>query len=155
MKTSLVIVVVVALALNIAAEEKPKMNETVPSQVIEIQKQIELLKAHKGKMPFLTIQEVGGDAIVQVSRAVAQGKASWSLNIAYYPSKERPAKALAAVGISLPATWQEEQFEAGTVAQFGVPDTDSSKLPHFIHDLFGKFFKRPATYKIECSIEDA
>ncbi len=155
MRTAVVAVVAgFAVALNVAAQEKPKMTEASPAQVAQIQKQIELLKAHKGASPVLTIQEVGGEAIIQLSRVAFQGKTSWSLNIAYYPSKEKPTKALAAVGMTLPTTWQEEQFEAGTVAQYGVPDGDLGKLPQFIHDLFVKFFKRAATYKIDCSIEN-
>jgi hypothetical protein len=152
MKTLLM--VALALAMNVSAEEKTKMNEVTPAQVVTIQKQIELLKAHKGKSAFVTIQEVGGDAIVQVARLTDKGNTSWSLNIAYYPSKDKPAKALAAVGITVPPAWQEEQFEAETVAQYGVPESDLSKLPQFIHELFVKFFKRPATYKVECAIED-
>ena len=139
-----------AVALNVAAQEKPKMNETSPAQVVEIQKQIELLKVHKGASPFLNIEEVGGEAIIQLSR----GKPDWGMNIAYYPSKERPEKALAAVGMTIPKTWKESQFEAGTVVLYTVPEADLPKLPQFIHDLFVKFFKRPPTYKIACSIED-
>lgn len=147
-------VAVFAVAFNVAAQEKPKMTETIPVQVTQIQKQIEMLKMQKGSSPILTIQEVGGEAIIQLSRIVFQGKTSWSLNIAYYPSKDKPAKALAEVGMPLPTTWQEEQFEANTVAQYGVPESDLTKLPQFIHDLFVKFFKRPSTYKIDCSIEN-
>ena len=155
MRTAVVAAVAgLAIAFNVVAQDKQKMSETSPAQVAQIQKQIELLKAQKGASPVLTIQEVGGDAIIQLSRVAFQGKTSWSLNIAYYPSKEKPAKALVAVGMTLPATWQEEQFEPGTVAQYGVPEADIAKLPQFIHDLFVKFFKRPATYKIDCSIEN-
>ena len=93
-----------AMAVTVTAQEKPKMNEATASQVIEIQKQIDALKAHKGKMPFLTLSEVGGGATVQLARVEAPGKRTWSLNIAYYPSTENPAKALAAVGMTLPAT---------------------------------------------------
>jgi hypothetical protein len=153
-KTVFAAVTGLAVILSASAQEKSKMNEASPAQVVEIQKQIELLKAQKGASPVLTIQEVGGEAIIQLSRVAFQGKTSWSLNIAYYPSKEKPAKALAAVGMSLPTTWQEEQFEAGTVAQYGVPESDLAKLPQFINDLFVKFFKRAATYKIKSSIEN-
>lgn len=130
------------------------MTETNQVQVVQIQKQIELLKTQKGKSPFLTISEVGSDAIVQLARISSGSKTNWSLNIAYYPSTEKPAKALAAVGMSLPANWQEEQFDSGTMAQFSVPESDLPKLPQFIHDLYVKFFKRPPTYKIECALDD-
>jgi hypothetical protein len=139
-----------------SAQDEPKIAETSPAQVIEIQKQIELLKVNKGASPFLTMQELGGEGLIQLARTAAQGKTEWSLNIAYYPSKEKPAKALAAVGMTLPKTWQEEVFapEMSTV-QYGVPESDLAKLPQFIHDLFVKFFKRPASYRLQFSIEAA
>ncbi len=138
------------LAFTASAQEKSKMNETSPTQVIQIQKQIELLKAHQGEPAVLTIQEVGGEAIIQLSR----GKPNWGLNIAYYPSKEKPDKALPAVGMTIPATWKLAQFEAEVVVLYEVPEADVAKLPQFIHDLFVKFFKRPATYKIDIVIEN-
>ena len=49
MKTFLVAILAMVFAVNIPAEEKSKMNETNPSQIVEIQKQIELLKANKGR----------------------------------------------------------------------------------------------------------
>ena len=136
-------------ALNLGAQEKPRTNGTNPAQVVEIQKQIEQLKVHKGASPYLNIQEVGGEAIIQLARC----ETNWSLNIAYYPSKETPVKALAAVGMTIPQTWQEEQFEAGTVAQYGLPQSDLAALPQFIHNLFVKFFRRPSSYRLEFSIE--
>ena len=76
------------------------------------------------------------------------------MNIANYPSKDKPAKAFAAVGITLPPTWKEASFDAETGASISVPESDLPKLPQFIHELFTKFFKKPATYKLTCSIEN-
>jgi hypothetical protein len=154
MKTTVVAVFVgTAVVLNAAAQGSTGTAKPVPAQVAQIQKQIELLKVHTGASPFLNIQEKGGEAIIQLARVAAPGNRKWSLNIAYYPSKEKPAKALAAVGMTLPVAWQEEQFEAGTFAQYAVPESDLPKLPQFIHDLFVKLFKRPASYQLDFSIE--
>ena len=139
------------VALSTFAQEKP--SATSPSQVAQIQKQIELLRVHSGASPYLNIQEVGGEAIIQLARATTNGKTNWSLNIGYFPSKEKPVKALAAVGMTIPPTWQEMQYQAGTVAEYLIPQSDLAALPKFINDLFVKFFKRPVSYRLSFSIE--
>jgi hypothetical protein len=154
MKLAIIALVVgMSVVLNAAVQGKTGVAQSSTAQIAQIQKQIELLKVHKGESPYLNIQEKGGDAIIQLARISSPGKTSWSLNIAYYPSKEKPAKALSAVGMSLPLSWKEEQFEAETSVQYGVPASDLPKLPQFIHDLFVKFFKRPSNYQLEFSIE--
>ena len=156
MKQAMVAIITgLALAWTTTAQEKAKPNETNSlGQVALIQKQIESFKARPGVDLILTIQETDGEASIQLARATAEGKTGWNLNIAYYPSQDKPAKALDAVGIKLSPTWIEESFEAGKNVSFSVPENEISKLPLFVHDLFVKFFQRPATYKIECTIED-
>lgn len=156
MRPSVVAVVAsVLLVLRASAQVGPGKIGTGPSQAVQIQKQIELLKAHQGPSPFLTIQEKGGDAIVQVARIGEGAKAVLSLNIAFYPSQEPPAKALASAGMLLPATWKQEEFNPGVNAQVAVPKMDEPRLPAFIRDLFVKFFKRPATCELEFFIESS
>lgn len=130
------------------------MMETSPAQVSMLRQQIELMGMQTGVSSVLTIQEVGGRAIVQLSRADLGGGAMWSLNIGHYPSKDKPARALAAAGLNLPAAWREEVFKAGVFVQYGLPESDLAAVPQFIHDLFVKFFKRPPTYAMDCSIEN-
>lgn len=156
MKVAIIAVVAgMSLILNAAVQGKKEAPQSNMTKTAQIQKQIELLKINKGTSPYLNIQEKGGDAIIQLARIVSAGKTSWSLNIAYYPSKEKPAKAFSAVGMSVPSSWKEEQFEAETSVQYGVPASDLVKLPQFIHDTYVKFYKRPATYQLEFSIETA
>lgn len=138
-----------AMVFNVSAQAKSEMKETTPSQVLQIRKQIELLKVHKGASPVLTIQVVGKEALVQLSRCVIDRQTSWSLNIPHDPSQEKLPKALAKVGITLPQTWKEE----GPVV-YDVPSQDLSQLPQFIHDLFVKLFKLQPTYMLNCDIED-
>ena len=81
------------LCIANAAETKP------PMQVTQIQKEIDSLQDAKGDA-FLTIQEKDGDGIVQL----AGGKKTLSLNIAHYPSKQDPSKAMLAAGMEIPKT---------------------------------------------------
>lgn len=117
-----------------------------PAEAIRVQ--LEALQKRKGDA-FLTIQEVEGDAMVQI----ANGDKKLSLNIAYFPSKEDPATALKEAEIAVPATWVQTDFEAETYVQYDIPAEEAKDLPLFIDNLFKKFFKRPADYKIQCYIE--
>lgn len=129
------------------------MSETNATQVVEIQKQIELLKAKRGASTVLDIEEVAQTVLIQLGRFTTQGKTRWQVNIPTgYPFKESPEKALPAIGMKFPQTWKIESFEAGEMASFSVPETDLSTLPQFIHDLFIKLFKLPPTYTIKCGI---
>jgi hypothetical protein len=97
---------------------------------------------------FLSIQEVGGDMLAQV----ASGD-PLQVNIVQYPSQDDPGQALAAVGLTVPATWKQEQFDPGEAVAYAVPAQDAGKLPVFLHELFVKFLKKGPDAKLECYIE--
>ena len=123
----------------ISTEGLPPM-EAIKVQLAELQKT-------KGEA-WINIQEINGDVMVQISGGDPLG-----LNIVHYPSQESPEKALGSVGIAVPSTWKQVQFEPGTVLLYNVPAVEAENLPAFINDLFIKFFKKPPDYKVECDIE--
>lgn len=154
MKTTLVSVVVgMAVVLSAVAQGKTGTAKPFPAQVAQIQEQIQLLKVHPGASSFLTIQEKGGEAIIQLARIDALGKRDLSLNIAYYPSTEQPGKALAVAGVPIPTGWRLEQFEAKSFAIYRVPESDVGQLPQVINDIFIKFFKCPVSHQLVYAIE--
>jgi len=116
-----------------------------PMEAIKIQ--LAELQNTKGNA-WINIEEIGGDALIQIS-----GGDSLGLNITYYPSKEGPEKALGSVGITVPSTWQQVQFEPETVLLYEVPAREAESLPSFINDLFVKFFRSSPDYKVHCYIE--
>jgi hypothetical protein len=98
---------------------------------------------------FLSIQEVGGDMLAQV----ASGDLI-QVNIVQYPSQDDPGQALAAVGLTVPATWKQEQFDPGEAVVYAVPARDAGEVPVFLHELFVKFLKKGPDAKLECYIEE-
>jgi hypothetical protein len=97
---------------------------------------------------FLSIQEVGGDMLAQV----ASGD-PLHVNIVQYPSQDDPGQALAAVGLTVPVTWKQEQFDPGEVVVYAVPARDAGQVPVFLHELFLRFLKKGPDAKLECYIE--
>jgi hypothetical protein len=117
-----------------------------PMEAIKVQ--LSALKETKG-VAVLNVQEIDGEAIVQVTF----GESWTGLNIAYYPTQERPEKALGTAGITVPSSWEEKEFQPGVVLMYHMPPEETVKLPAFINDLFLKFFKRSPDYKVDCYIE--
>lgn len=97
---------------------------------------------------FLSIQEASGDMLAQIASADPL-----QLNIVQYPSQQAPAEALAAVGLTVPATWEPQQFDPGEAVVYAVPARDAGKLPVFLHELFVKFLTKGPRVKLECYIE--
>ena len=144
-----VIATMLIASISHAADQKHH-----PAQVLQIAKEMKSLLSSK-KNVFLTISEGTTDKIVQVAKMTVDGKTRLCLNIAYYPSQEKPEKALSAAGVKILDSWQEEMFDPGACVQYGIPIEDARYLSYTIHKIFVNFFKSPVDYKIACCIEDA
>jgi len=134
-------------SISYSAEQKKH-----PPQVLQIAKEMKALLASK-KDAVITIEEKDTDKIVQVAKMTVDGKTRLSLNIAYYPSKDKPEKVLPAAGVNIRDSWKQEMFEPGTFVQYDMPIEDAKYLPYAIHKLFVNFFKSSTDYKIDCYTE--
>ena len=143
-RTTFLALAIVVGNISLATADKPSR----PAQVAILKTHLETLQKQEADA-FLTVSEKGGDASVQLTN----GKKTVSLNIAYYPSKQKPAIALKSAGVTIPATWKQVGFDPGSFVAYEIPAGEIKDLPQFIHDIFIKFFKRKADYSINCTIE--
>ena len=141
------LVTITAISSTAVAQQKQH-----PPQVQQIAKEIQTLLASQ-KDSFLTLTEKKTDRNIQVAVFTANGKRGLKLNIAYYPTNEKPDKALSSAGITLGKAWKLSNFEAGTFAEYEVPLEDSKYLAYAIHNVFRKFYKSTENYVLETAIE--
>ena len=118
------------------------------SQVAQIRAKLAGLRSLKGSN-YLSITGKGGRGVVQIPVVDFEGSVSYSLRLAYYPSRDTPTKALSSAGITLPSRWQLLLFSPQNSAQFSVPEEDIDLLPGFIDDIFTKFYKYLPDYELD------
>lgn len=142
-----VLIVASSIATAGAVEEKKH-----PPQVLRIAKELKALLASE-KDAFLTLSEGDTDKTVQVAKVTVDGKTHLSLNIAHYPSEDKPEKALPAAGVKIRDSWQQEGFEPQVYVQYSVPREDAKYLSYSIHRIFLNFFNSTADYVLVAGVE--
>ena len=134
-----------AVAFAVSAQGKSKTTEIDESQVLEIQKQFELLKSHRGEV--LDIREVDGKGWIQACMGNPGEKMDFMF--AFYPTNEPPRKVFAAIDMKLPEGWEEGISEPETFWSFRIAENDATNnVPRIIHEYFTKFLKRSSQYKL-------
>ena len=125
----------IALGQNSGVIPKKETGATMT----EIQKHVEALLVKQGSN-CLTLEKKGKDDLVQVAREESAGKVSIKV-LVNYPFAEPADKALAKVGVAMPAEWKLIEFEQGAYAKYDASRSDAKAIAGFVEAIFTKLLK--------------